>query len=151
MPYARRPIDRGLHLNACLVAGVVTGLTGVSYLLERYSSPAALKPFALLDWLPGHNGQLWWAWLYLVGGAVLALLGAGVYMPRWFRTVFVVFGVGVWGGWGAGSAVASLVGPTAPLVGSFGSIAALGMVLCLLLVVQRVVVETPRDRAHKHR
>lgn len=142
MPYAHQS-----RLNGALIAGIVTGLVGLSYLSERFSNPAALVPFSLLDWLPGR-GQTWWGWLFVAGGVTLTAMGLGAYIPRSIRVLVAIFGTGVWGAWGSLTAWVSLVGPDHARVGSFSAAASLGMTLCLAAVARLAIMETPRDRRH---
>lgn len=117
-----------IRINPATVAAVGTFLTGVTFVTERFSSPAMREPFALL----GAHGQLIWGIAYVVGGVLLAVMGAGVPMPMAFRVILCIVGCFIWGIFGASSAYVSLFGPEAHRWGSGWAVFSLTMVICLV-------------------
>lgn len=125
------------RLNFAMLVALSTFLVGVSFLTEDYSSPASTHPFALLDWLPGMGGQQWWGVLYLVGGVMLGMVGAGqavdeLWLPWWMEVAVCVVGAGIWGLFGATSLYVSVFSPVSDRWGSGWAVFSLAMVLCLV-------------------
>lgn len=142
------PIPRP-RLNFPNLVAIVTLGTGLSFATETYSSPASTQPFSLLDGLPGHDGQAWWAYAYVVGGILLAAIGCTVPCPIPARLAVFCTGVAIWGLFGAASAYASLLAPDAGRRGSGWDITSLAMVMALIAAASDTVADPhahPRQR-----